>query len=539
MPGSNRRQLLKALAVGPAAAVGFLGVNSYRQGEKKASRAQRAYQMRLNAAKRLLDGDTKPDAVNGEEGDYPDGQFSFARTLPHRDDGEFEPTAYRRFVDALSTSDGREPIARALGGSVELSNPRAAYAFSSCGADAHSYRIPPPPHVHSDRAASELIELQWQAHLRDVSFADYASQPSYDSAVNETASQTGGNPSHLFRGLVKADQHGPFISQFLYATVPHGVFRLEQRFRRPTPGLDYLTKEPEWLMNQRGAPQFADIVIENEPRYIWSGRDLAYYVYRDYTFQAFLDAALVLQRLGPRYLASTPYDRRACPSDPASPPLVGESSFVTFGQPHILDAVCAVANLALQASWYQKWLVHRRLRPEVMAHRVATVRAGSRRYPISDLALESSVYKHMATSNAMCLLPMAYPDGSPTHPSYPAGHAVIAGACATVLKAFHREELEFPAPVIPTDEGRTLIPYQGVELTVGAELDKLASNIAVGRQFGGVHFRSDGEAGLRLGEAVALSYLRDCLNCVSEDNDGLALTSFEGEPIRMAGTSAV
>jgi hypothetical protein len=26
------------------------------------------------------------------------------------------------------------------------------------------------------------------------------------------------------------------------------------------------------------------------------------------------------------------------------------------------------------------------------------------------------------------LLPMAYPEGAPTHPAYPAGHAAIAGA---------------------------------------------------------------------------------------------------------------
>lgn len=34
------------------------------------------------------------------------------------------------------------------------------------------------------------------------------------------------------------------------------------------------------------------------------------------------------------------------------------------------------------------------------------------------------------------LLPIAYPEGSPTHPAYPAGHACVAGAGATMLKAF-------------------------------------------------------------------------------------------------------
>jgi membrane-associated phospholipid phosphatase len=38
--------------------------------------------------------------------------------------------------------------------------------------------------------------------------------------------------------------------------------------------------------------------------------------------------------------------------------------------------------------------------------------------------------------NRTCLLPVAYAEGCPTHPSYPAAHAATAGACATVLKAF-------------------------------------------------------------------------------------------------------
>jgi hypothetical protein len=31
---------------------------------------------------------------------------------------------------------------------------------------------------------------------------------------------------------------------------------------------------------------------------------------------------------------------------------------------------------------------------------------------------------------------MAFPEGSPTHPAYGAGHATVAGACTTILKAW-------------------------------------------------------------------------------------------------------
>jgi membrane-associated phospholipid phosphatase len=103
---------------------------------------------------------------------------------------------------------------------------------------------------------------------------------------------------------------------------------------------------------------------------------------------------------------------------------------------------------------------------------------------------------------------MAIPEGSPTHPSYPAGHAAIAGACVTVLKAFFDENALFPEPVEPNSTGLALHAYKG-SLTIGAELNKLASNITLGRDWAGVHYRSDGTEGMLLGEEVAISLLKD------------------------------
>jgi hypothetical protein len=54
-----------------------------------------------------------------------------------------------------------------------------------------------------------------------------------------------------------------------------------------------------------------------------------------------------------------------------------------------------------------------------------------------------------------------------------------------------------------------MLTYKGAPLTVGGELNKLAGNLLVGWSFGGVHWRSDNDAGLRLGEAVAISVLTD------------------------------
>ena len=51
------------------------------------------------------------------------------------------------------------------------------------------------------------------------------------------------------------------------------------------------------------------------------------------------------------------------------------------------------------------------------------------------------------------LLPFAFPEGSPTHPSYGAGHATVAGACVTILKSWFNENYEFKEIYEPNNSG--------------------------------------------------------------------------------------
>ena len=55
---------------------------------------------------------------------------------------------------------------------------------------------------------------------------------------------------------------------------------------------------------------------------------------------------------------------------------------------------------------------------------------------------------------------MVYSEGCPTHPAYPAGHAAIAGACATALKAFFNESFVIPNPMMANPDGLSLVPYK-------------------------------------------------------------------------------
>lgn len=258
---------------------------------------------------------------------------------------------------------------------------------------------------------------------------------------------------------------------------------------------------------------------ETSPRYLSTPRDLAEFVHRDYPFQAYLCAALILSNFGQDALSDTnPYKWSK-----------NQAGFVTFGAPHVIDYMARASNAALKAAWYQKWLVHRRIRPEEFAGRVHHTIAGAAKYPIHASLLKSASLDLLHFANGSHLLPQAYPEGCPTHPSYPAGHAAIAGACVTMLKVFFNEGFVIPKPVVSDPNGTALLPYHGA-LTAGGELNKLAANVAMARNTAGLHWRSD-EEGMRLGEAVAIGILRDNLGTIPEAFSGFSFTSFDGNPV--------
>jgi hypothetical protein len=184
--------------------------------------------------------------------------------------------------------------------------------------------------------------------------------------------------------------------------------------------------------------------------------------------------------------------------------------------------------------WYQKWYVHRRLRPEAFGGVVHNLLTRGQKYPVHSDVMNSAAISAVQKKTGGFLLPMAFPEGCPLHPSYGAGHATVAGACVTILKALFDETAVFPNPVVATDDGSALVPYAGADagqLTVGGELNKLAANIGVGRNIAGVHWRSDYVQSLKLGEALAISVLRDQRLTYGEVFEGFTFTRFDGSKI--------
>jgi hypothetical protein len=494
-----------------------------------AQRRHRAFAIRRDAAILQRDRPEQSSTSNGDEQLYTNRIASFSKGLPHNQLGEVDLNAYNAMVSALNSGVGSDFEAIPLGGTVKLANPQAAYCFAMVGADAAAIASPPAPGFNSAQMAAEMVEDYWCALTRDVPFSQYSSDPLIAQACTDLsklsdyrAPKVNGQitPDVIFRGNSPGEVSGPYISQFLLKTIPFGAAQFAQLYRTTVPGDDYMTSYPAWLNVQKGVAAGSN-VFDSTPRYIRNNRDLSEYLHRDFTGQANNLATLLLLSYGaPALNPNNPYLSSST-----------QGGSITFGNQAILDLMWGAPINALRAVWWQKWLVHRRVRPEVFAGRIHNHVTGAAKYSIHSDVLNSAALQASFKARGNYLLPMPYPEGCPMHPSYPAAHAVTGGSGITMLKAMFNESFVIPNPVVPSDDGLTLVPYNGDPLTVGGELNKLAANVSLGREACGVHYRSDGAEGMRLGEEIAISMLRDIATVYNEQFAGFSFTRFDGTPI--------
>lgn len=516
-------------------------VSAQDSSELVSPRATQAYNLREQAARDQRDLPEPTATSNGDETLYPNKIGNYSKGLPHNNLGEVDVAAYNALVNAMTTANPADFEVIPLGGARKLTNPQCGLAFDMQGADSHHLTQPPAPTFSSAEVAGEIAENYWMALMRDVPFTSYSTDLLAAAAAADLSrfSDFRGpkisgqvTPDTLFRGFTAGDLVGPYISQFLLKSVPFGAQGYSNKMYTLQGGIDYMTRYDEWLAIQRGENPVQPQYFDPTPRYIRNGRDLSQWVHIDVLFQAYFQAMLILIQ-PPNPADPLSGGGIACPFDSGNPYLSmqKQDAFGTFGGPFIATMVCEPSTRALKAVWYQKWGVHRRLRPETFAGRIHNRLITGANYPIHADILNSEVLHRVRRKYRTYLLPMAFPEGSPTHPAYGAGHATVAGACTTILKAFFDENFIIPNPVVPDATGTSLVPYSGPPLTVGNELNKLAANVGVGRNFAGVHWRSDYKESLLLGEAVAISMLRDQHACYNEPFTGFSLTKFDGTTI--------
>jgi hypothetical protein len=536
----SRRALLggSASAGFVAAAAGWAsavldpgGANAAGRGpDGRSQRQTAAFRIRQAAAHAYLDEPEPLHRSNGDEARYPDKRASFAKTLPHNDAGEVDAEAFAKFVSVLSSGDPNsfETIPRDRHAEVDLNDPQATYAFDLAGLDSAATGLDPPPAFASTLMATEMAEVYWLSLTRDVPFCEYETDPLVAAAVadlnafTEPLTSSTGNAT-VFRGETPGDLIGPYLSQFLWLDIPYGIKTVEQRYTVPTRGQSFLTAYPEWLACQRGARPRSILAFDASPRFICSTCELAEYVHRDFVPQAYLNAALIMLALGKNALSQTnPYR--------GSRTQFGD---ITFGSKNVVSLVAQAGLLGQKGAYFHKGQVHRRLRPECFGARIEIHAAGRREYDLQADILQCDAVARVRSQHGTRLLPVAFPEGCPTHPSYPSAHACTAGACATILKAFFDADYILPHPVEATADGSALEPWRGNGLTLGNEIDKLANNIALGRDAAGVHYRSDSVRGLFVGEEQSLGLLRDYSRTYNERFNGFVVRKFNGDRVKV------
>ncbi|MFP4436510.1 MAG: vanadium-dependent haloperoxidase [Chloroflexaceae bacterium] len=472
----------------------------------------------------------------------------------------------------------------------------AGLTFDLQGPDAQAVTMPPAPSLDSQELIAEMGEVYWMARCRDVAFADWASNPCINAAreslkrlwwfrrdrTQQLDGATDGLPeslarrrilsedgvqsvpmTKLFRGVAPGEQVGPYLSQFLLigntginnaqdiadGMITYGSLRVDQRVRFATPKQDYMQTWPEWLDVQNGANVGGrESYAAPAYRFIATPRDLATYVHYDALYEAYLNACLILLDLKAPVDPGLPFELKDYRDK--------QQGFAQFGGPHILTLVTEVATRALKAVRYQKFNVHRRLRPEGVGGWMYQRRQGndlirSRLQVLENMeaALDGSsgIGAMLNELNEMpdnWLLPMAFPEGSPAHPSYGAGHGTVAGACVTILKAWfdHGWNLVHNGSPIAYE---SRIDYKSNEsalhdvsatlnrpLTVEGELNKLAANISIGRNWAGMHYYSDYYESFRLGEQIAIGLLEEQKLTYGE-NFSMIVPLFDGSVVRI------
>ena len=466
---------------------------------------------------------------------------NYTKGLPHNQIGEVDTKAYRTLLSAIDAGSFRAFEKVPLGGNVKQGNPLSGLALDLEGVDSHQLAIPAAPAVASQVRADEAVELYWMAVLRDVSFADYATNSMAQAAAAELSSlpgfngpRIGGNVTAqtLFRGFTPDDLLGPYVSQLNMQPFAYGPYSMSGQMSMYVPGIDYMTTPAGWLAVQNGQGPFGSNQVDPQPRFIRNGRDYCMYVHTDPNAGLFISF----------YNAGIWLFANSAPLNPGNPYRYYQKQFGfgTFGFPFFLGMIGECSRRAFEAAWYQKWFVHRNLRPEEfggLVHRTITQQAS---YPLHHDVLNSAAVKETFSRFGSYLLPQAFPEGCPQFPAYPSGHATMAGACATLLKAAFDGSVPFASLtngkiVMAGSDGPSLVPYTGADvgqLTLNGEINKLASNIAIARNMSGIHWRADAVYGMLLGEALALSILSDQSNNYPGENfDGFTIEKFDGAKV--------
>ncbi len=537
--GSGRREFLEQVGVAATLAVGVLASPSTASAQLGGTlgsgspgsvsppvgvtnpRVIQSFNNRVNAATAESLIPVPQQVTNGDETNFPNHIGNYSKGLIHNSIGEVDSSSYQSLLNAVNSGNPSAFDQIQLGGNTPLVDPQAGLAFDLEGTDSHQLAIGTPPSVASQSIADAAVENYWMALCRDVNFTQYGNEPLTAAAIAELNSLRACShpkpvtPQNLFRGFTAGDLLGPYMSQFLLQPFNYGAVPVSQSLTTYVPGIDYMTDQASWLAVQNGQGPFGQNQADPNAQHVRNGRGLAAYVHVDVLYEAYLNACLLLLDSGAPLDPNNPYANSRT-----------QTGFGTFGAPHVKTLVAEVSQRALKAVWYVKWFVHRHLRPEEYGGLVHITKSGQKTYPLNADILNSQAVARVFSRYGTYLLPHAFPEGCPQHPSYGQGHATTSIPGFQITQA--------------SEDGLSLVPYAGLDqgqLTIGGEMNKVAANIGLGRAHAGVHWRYDYTDSLPLGEAVAISMLTDMAHCWNEPFAGFSFTKFDGTRITGVGAN--
>jgi hypothetical protein len=488
------------------------------------------------------------------DGVYEYYPYVFSKCLPHdQTTGFVKKQDADKLIDAWKNGD-KESLDAIILSEDSTRKPEgvaASQSFQMMGTDSTVYAIEGIHSVDSDEAAFEQAEVYARSLARDVSFADYSTDhPVISSLVDalDEYPQAGNTAYHpvthanIFRGTLPGDLIGPFISQFLIQDFSYSNIIVQQKFQ---PEDDFASSKTwaDFIDVQNG--KVNGTIVKTDAKFCYNARTLGAKVHNDPLFAFYYNAALICFQNG--------YGPSGFSHDKTS-------DWTSGGGPSVLASVAHVAIGALRTAWNSKFGQAMRIRPEVYAARLNFADNPDNATIVSAVPGLSGIYSKLKgqiktlvkgqDANNNLLLLNQFPEGSPTHPSLPAGHAVVAGACVTVLKAMldlhdsnNDAKMWNPTAYEASADGESRIQYNGNDLTVVGELNKLASNVSYGRDFAGVHARVDGRSGIELGEKYAISYLKDVAKEYHESSSGLfqgwLLEKFDGSKVIISSSNVI
>lgn len=470
---------------------------------------------------------------NSDETSIPSFIAMFSKTLNHDGAGRVVSSDYQILRNGINNRDIALISSVPNPGTLKLVQPLGAFLLNFVGSAPSSVSLPAAPSMSSAESAGEMVEDYCKALARDIPFVDYGTDGTITAMIgymNALSDFKGPKPvtaANIFRGSGDGDLVGPYLSQlfFLDAVVWPKTVTATADFPTRTSANDRMVSSATYLSVENGTVTEGGPTLAGSETYSSTGRDLSYIVWQDapgYLYELAakraIDAGASLNPLNP-YLNS-PLDNN-------------QDAFITWSLTDLRTCLQMTVQTALAVAWYGKWAVNRRLRPEAFGNEVEQWRlSGMTSNPASinsDL-LTSGILGDVFAANANNYLPQSYPEGSPSHPSYPAGHAVASGACITIMKAFLDGSWVFPSPVAPNAAG-TVLSAIGDTLTLEGEINKLGSNITLGRDWAGVHYRSDGHNGILQGEAIAKIILQEWVNRYPEQTSQFSFTGYLGDSI--------